>query len=449
MTQIKTKKQIRNRPIARRDFLKTSLLTVGLIASQKAPLPFASSTDSNTSKDQTVVMAIELQGRTAADIHPVGPKYQRFDARSTAFARSNYDKESVAFGALTRYNRVLMERVKRNEPGFTVKDYALNYASRSILDFTGSGFGNLGKGLYSWSPLRKDLSRSLKLNAAPVEASKIVKKAAKHLGADLVGVCLLDKRWIYSNDDAGRRIEFEEVEEGYATKEKIVIPDSHKYVVVMAVKMDNEPLSYAPYVPQAAEVSLGYDKMAIMAARVAEFLRALGYNAIPSGNDTALSVPLAIDAGLGQYGRIDRLVTPQYGPMVRLCKVLTDLPLTPDQPIDFGLVDFCNACKKCADACPAQSLSHGETTWEGSSKSNNPGILKWYQDPDKCLKFWGEMGTGCAICFRVCPWSNGVTKHSEAVKWAAQNIRPLDPVWRPLDELLGYGRLRNPEEFWE
>ena len=40
--------------------------------------------------------------------------------------------------------------------------------------------------------------------------------------------------------------------------------------------------------------------------------------------------PLAIMAGLGELSRIGILITPEFGPRVRLCKVFTDLPLQAD-----------------------------------------------------------------------------------------------------------------------
>jgi len=42
------------------------------------------------------------------------------------------------------------------------------------------------------------------------------------------------------------------------------------------------------------------------------FIRNLGYEAIQCGNDTALSIPLAIDAGLGELGRNGLLITPDW-----------------------------------------------------------------------------------------------------------------------------------------
>ena len=52
------------------------------------------------------------------------------------------------------------------------------------------------------------------------------------------------------------------------------------------------------------------------------------------------SIPIAIDAGLGELGRNGLLVTPKYGPRVRLAKILTNMPLVPDSPIRFGVTEF-------------------------------------------------------------------------------------------------------------
>ncbi len=73
------------------------------------------------------------------------------------------------------------------------------------------------------------------------------------------------------------------------------------------------------------------------------------------GNDTALSIPQAVDAGLGELGRNGLLITPDRGPCVRICKVFADMPLAPDRPVRFGVSEFCRSCARCADACQARS----------------------------------------------------------------------------------------------
>ena len=69
---------------------------------------------------------------------------------------------------------------------------------------------------------------------------------------------------------------------------------------------------------------------------------------------------MAISAGLGELGRTNRLINPIFGGNVRIDGFLTDLPLAPDKPIDFGLQEFCKRCKKCAEACPSGSVSQAD-----------------------------------------------------------------------------------------
>jgi epoxyqueuosine reductase QueG len=124
------------------------------------------------------------------------------------------------------------------------------------------------------------------------------------------------------------------------------------------------------------------------------------------GNDTALSVPLAIDAGLGELGRNGLLITPEYGACVRLCKIFTDLPLEADRPVEFGLAEICQRCRKCAEACEVEAISSAaEPSYEIACKSNNRGIRRWAVNADKCYSFWVRNGASCSTCIAVCPFT--------------------------------------------
>ena len=124
--------------------------------------------------------------------------------------------------------------------------------------------------------------------------------------------------------------------------------------------------------------SMGYSRMAVAAGSIAEFIRGLGFHAIPCGNDTALSVPVAIQAGLGHVGRHGRLITWGRGPLVRIAKIFTDLPLSSSPVASGGIIEFCETCEKCVKRCPSKAIPSGSRTFEGPSESNNPGVLKWY-----------------------------------------------------------------------
>ena len=149
---------------------------------------------------------------------------------------------------------------------------------------------------------------------------------------------------------------------------------------------------YAPtaFTPVAR---MGYSRMPIVAGSLAEFIRGLGYHAIPCGNDTAISVPITIQAGLGHVGRHGRLITWNEGPMVRIAKIFTDLPLAPTPMAPEGIIEYCEVCKKCAKHCPSQSIPSGPRTFKGFTEANNPGVLRWFCNADTCYEYWREIGT--------------------------------------------------------
>jgi hypothetical protein len=49
----------------------------------------------------------------------------------------------------------------------------------------------------------------------------------------------------------------------------------------------------------------------------AEHIRLLGYQAVPSGNDTGLTIPLCVDAGMGEPTRSGLRIAKEYGPRAR------------------------------------------------------------------------------------------------------------------------------------
>ena len=378
--------------------------------------------------------------------YPTNEKYHRFDQRKTSF-----QQKLRSTGSLLDYNtdEYKSNRIRKNVPGFGIVDYAFKQASGMYEGMPGED-GGMNDGYYSWTPLGvgrlpKGVS---KWSGTPEKAAKIITKAAKYFGAVGVGFCPLDERWIYSHSNDGKEIVIEEAEAPYLTDKKAVIPKSHKWVIAMLVPMEYKENSYAP---TAIEVTsnMGYSRMHILSGYVAEFIRALGYSAIPMGNDTALSVPIALQAGLGHMGRHGRLITWDHGPLVRICKIFTDLPLSQSQPAPSGIIEFCEVCGRCAKSCPVESITPGPRTWEGSNSSNNNGSYKWYNDEDKCLRYWNEVGSGCSICFRVCAFTKEKAPIHDFVKWILRHTSIFNRPFVFMDELMGYGKMPDPRKYWD
>jgi len=92
-------------------------------------------------------------------------------------------------------------------------------------------------------------------------------------------------------------------------------------------------------------------------------------------------------AGIGWLGRSLLVVTPKYGPRVRLASIFTDMPLVPDKPIKSQ----CKDCQVCIVACPEKALSNVKFVDHPKSREE---VLNW----SKCK---GE--SGCMVCMLVCP----------------------------------------------
>lgn len=369
---------------------------------------------------------------------------ERFDQKNQGWKRATWDPVMLEAGR-AYYRKYDGRLVPQEKDGFTLKEMALEMAAWHVaLDFSSGQFVG-GEGLEAWEarPVgRTDTTRmpkGLKLEADTAQMTRIIKKAAKLYGASLVGVCGLDRRWLYSHSYHTLRKEHK----------PIGIGEEYRYAIVMAYEMDYEGIKQAPnHIADAAAASV-YSRMPVTAALLAQYIRGLGYKAIPMGNDTALSIPLAIDAGLGELSRMGLLITrTRYGPRVRLNKIFTDMPLLPDSPVEFGVWDFCMRCDKCARSCPGQAIGYGPPTDRVISICNRPGLFRWPIDAEKCFGYISRMDTDCAVCMRVCPFNKGAGILHEWVRWGVKNTRWLHSLFITMDNLWGYGKQATTERFW-
>jgi len=248
-----------------------------------------------------------------------------------------------------------------------------------------------------------------KVEGEPAEMARRVKKLARYLGADLVRIGPLNPAWVYSH--RGRRPFFE----GYRANPPLFvgIPDGyrdvkwgapieipHQYAISMAFAQDNRLMRTNPSPVSNLEVGQVYARSALASVQLARYIRALGYSARAHHlrNYGVLVVPVAVDAGLGELARSGYLITKELGLNFRLACVTTDLPIALDRPVDLGIQDFCQKCLKCAENCPPRAIPRGD-------KVVVRGVRKWKLDDVKCLLYWRQIGSACAICQVVCPWS--------------------------------------------
>ena len=340
----------------------------------------------------------------------------------------------------------LQNSLENNVPGYTLKDMALDASQEARLGM--SYLGPQGAktpeewGVPKWS-------------GTPEEAARIVRAAFRHNGAATVGFVELNennRKLIYSHDPDGKEMIFTDDEEPSETEEARYIPNKAKWMIVYTVQMSEETLKRAPTVLASQTTALAYKRGRQIQASMQEFMRGLGYMGLgeSSTNALAISPAFGVLAGLGEMSRLNRLITPEFGPMVRVFKLLTDLPLAVDKPIDAGIMEFCKSCKKCAEACGGEALSFEDPTWEVRGGWNNPGHKAFFEDATKC-RTWQktDTGTNCGICFAVCPFAKKDKAWIHEWVKASTSVAPvLDGFFRSMDDAFGYGVMKDNEEWW-
>jgi epoxyqueuosine reductase len=94
----------------------------------------------------------------------------------------------------------------------------------------------------------------------------------------------------------------------------------------------------------------------------------------------------AVLAGLGTIGRNSLLITPEFGPRVRLACLLTDAPV---ETTPRGRKEHCTKCDACIRVCPAQAIHVPES---GQPYAMNPFACRAYR----------QAGLVCSVCLKVC-----------------------------------------------
>lgn len=258
-----------------------------------------------------------------------------------------------------------------------------------------------------------------------------LKALAYHLGGDMVGVCRVPNYAWYSHNGDGTPIE-----------------PYHRNAVVILLDQGYETMEGASGDDwiSGAQSMRAYMRGAQIAGIMAEHIRSLGYGARSQTNrdSDVLHIPLVLHAGLGEMSRIGELVlNPFVGPRFKSVVLTTDMPLTADRPIDFGLQDFCSKCTKCARECPCAAIPFGD-------KVMFNGYETWKPDVEKCTKYrlGNQKGSACGRCMKTCPYNIEGVLSERAFLWSAIKL-PFTRRWiAQLDDRVGNGSINPIKKWW-
>jgi len=257
-----------------------------------------------------------------------------------------------------------------------------------------------------------------------------IKSLGYFFGADMIGICKLPESALYVDalEKNGRDAYYENAIVLLNSKKTNIIRQSYGREWI------DDPCSFQ-----------SYQRCACQALAMSGYLRRLGWRSEPSivGRYSTLIPQLVLESGLGEESRLGIPLNPFVGAAFKVSAVLTDLPLETDLPVDFGLQDYCDRCKICAEQCPTQSISYGD-------KVEYNGYMRWNTDSSKCCigVLSNKVGNICQRCAKVCPWNRRDNRPIDFENWDGSTEALHISVDRQA-ELLRENMYAEPEEFSE
>ena len=200
---------------------------------------------------------------------------------------------------------------------------------------------------------------------------------AKSVGASEMGYASVPQEWVFKD-----------------------LAIRYTKAIVLTMEMDKARMDKAPNPDTAVMVHETYNQLGVVVNKIADWLRERGYAAHaghPLGG-FALYPPMAQAAGLGWRGVNGLLITPDYGPRVRLAAVFTEIENFPVYEGDehAWVLDFCDTCQRCIRDCPPDAF------YDQPLQHDN-GLVT-VLDNALCFPYFAK-NHGCSVCIKVCPFN--------------------------------------------
>jgi epoxyqueuosine reductase len=267
----------------------------------------------------------------------------------------------------------------------------------------------------------------------PQVLTRHIKAVGYFLKADVIGTCEVPESACYGHDKQGNPLDA-------AYRNAIVIvmgKDWNAMRVSTGHDWIGDPISFQ-----------AYQHLGLVAETIANYVRRLGWEASaqygPSfvNRYSVLMPPLLLAAGIGEVSRAGIILNPFLGLGYKAAAVLTNMPLIPDKPIDFGLQSFCQQCRICAENCPSRAISMG-------GKVMYNGYETWKLDTKRCasFNFTNKKGTMCNHCVKSCPWTSPQTWPYNLARAVVMHSRLARLLAVRAAHLLGSGK-DHPEGKW-
>ncbi len=346
----------------------------------------------------------------------------QYDERDHMFSRNNiqYYPDLMETYYSMRPENESLDRQILQKPEFGDKEQLYNDV------YTAPVYNAAFKHLHRYIPLSDGEISEEKTVVDPVRFCQTITESAKFYGACDVSFLHLKPYHFYSH--RGRQAS------SWGTR----TDQAYKTAITFVIPMRVEMIKNGPTSCVLQESAQKYVEAAKISNIIAEYIRSFGYKARAhnDGNYDTLCVPVAVESGLGELGRMGLLMHKTYGPCVRLAMVTTELELPETKGSSpLFMEEFCSICKKCADNCPSGSITSGD---EPSSRN----IRHWSIQQEKCFSYWKTIGSDCGLCISVCPYTKPNTLIHKFVRFYISRNMFNQKIALFMDDLL-YGRTKK------
>lgn len=222
--------------------------------------------------------------------------------------------------------------------------------------------------------------------------TKEIKELVVNMGADLCGIASVER--------------FHEAPPGFAPSDIYAKTQS---IIVFAKQVPSESLFAQSCIPYTHVNTLVMQQVDALTLNISLILERHGIKTVPIPTDepyeywdSQRSTGRAILslrhagylAGLGKLGKNTLLINRQYGNMIQLGAVLTDVALDQDRLADYEVCP--SGCEQCVNACPTQAL---DCTTVRQDRCRPLSVFRHEK---------GYILKKCWACRKVCPHVVGI-----------------------------------------
>ncbi|WP_017382159.1 tRNA epoxyqueuosine(34) reductase QueG [Paenisporosarcina sp. TG-14] len=239
---------------------------------------------------------------------------------------------------------------------------------------------------------------------------------AHSIGIDKIGFASSDpfrelKNRLKRQQDLGYQSGFEEKDLEKRTTPSLLLNEAESIIAIAIAypsRMENAPKGKKGERRGIfARASWGIDYHTVLRDRLAKLEQFIAMYSVDAKTRSMVDTgelsdrAVAERAGIGWSAKNCAVITPEFGSYVYLGEIITNIPFTPDTPME----DECGECRLCLDVCPTGALIEG-------GQLNAQRCIAFLTQTKSLLpeEFRTKIGNriyGCDTCQTVCPKNKG------------------------------------------